>query len=111
MVGRESSPSPAQAPPQPAQAPPTVGGSGDADDFEEEDGTVKGRTKSISEQLAHVSLCGLFYFYGYVTSYKVLLFAHVDCIFIGFYNFFLGIIVFLILSSLIIFKLKHSSGT
>ncbi|XP_053379992.1 FK506-binding protein 15-like isoform X2 [Mercenaria mercenaria] len=55
LVGRESSPTPAQPPPQPMQAPPpatTHAGTGDADDFDD-DSTVKERTKSITEQLTH----------------------------------------------------------
>ncbi|XP_052221939.1 FK506-binding protein 15-like isoform X2 [Dreissena polymorpha] len=49
LVGKESSPSPA---PNPAPVP-APGGSGEADEGEEEDQTVKGRTRSISDQLSH----------------------------------------------------------
>ncbi|XP_060552351.1 FK506-binding protein 15-like [Ruditapes philippinarum] len=54
LVGRDSSPSPAP-PSQQVQAPPTAekGGTGDADDFDDDDPNVKQRTKSITEQLTH----------------------------------------------------------
>ncbi|KAL4218675.1 FK506-binding protein 15 [Mactra antiquata] len=52
LVGRDSSPAPTQAPPQPVQAPPTST-QGEGDGFDDDDNTVKERTRSISDQLSH----------------------------------------------------------
>jgi hypothetical protein len=65
LVGRDSSPSPAP-PSQQVQAPPSAekGGTGDADDFDDDDPNVKQRTKSITEQLTHVMyICCLDHYY------------------------------------------------